>query len=122
MMCPSVLADIKEFKVLKAIVRLDSVAVVDVLGLPQSTPKIPSHNKAMLKVINAVSGELNITVSSDLAGDCLAAVHIEASKGTEPPSPLAAKSLAATVAGVIWHSRASMREVVSAMIISKSPC
>jgi len=58
-------ADRHEDKVLRAIVVLDAVSVVDLLPAPEITAKLALHDEAMLKAIDAASGDLNIPIGAD---------------------------------------------------------
>lgn len=65
MVLAGVITDIKHLKVFKPVVMLALVDVVNVLRWEKFTPKMSLHNDAMLKNVDASSGELNVAVASD---------------------------------------------------------
>jgi hypothetical protein len=69
-----------EFKVRKAVVVLDAVAVVNVVVGAESTPKMALHDVTMFEHVDASPGELNVSVPPDSSGDVLstAAARAEA--------------------------------------------
>jgi hypothetical protein len=69
MVLSGMVSDVEHHKVLNPVVRLALVDVVDVLSRSELAPKMALHNEAMLKNVDACSGELNISVSSDGASD-----------------------------------------------------
>ena len=58
-----------KFKVLKPVVVLDFVEVVDVFVGAESAPKMALHDEAMLKDVDSVARELNVSVASYFSGD-----------------------------------------------------
>jgi hypothetical protein len=67
-----------EFKILKPVVVLDLVEVVDVLVGSESAAKMALHDEAMLKDVDASSGELYVAVGADLSGDVAVAAAARA--------------------------------------------
>lgn len=69
-----------EFKVFKAVVVLDAVAVVNVVVGSESASKMAFHDDTMFKHVEASAGDLYVSVGADLSRDVLttAAARAEA--------------------------------------------
>ena len=57
----------KDFKILKSIIRLDSISVVNVFALKQTSSKILSHDNTVLKFELFSDSDCNVAVTSDKA-------------------------------------------------------
>lgn len=91
-----------EFKIFNAVVVLDLIEVVYVLVGAESAPKVSLHNDTMLKHVDSVAGELNVSVLADSACDVTVAAltraetHCRSSFG---PAGLDTESVSARFAG-----------------------
>jgi anti-anti-sigma regulatory factor len=111
MVLSGMIADAKQLKVLKPVVRLDAVPMVDMFMLGQLAAKMAFHKSAVLKNVEPVSGELNISVMADAPRNDSVSSNA-ASNRTEPDASSCScrfdpERAAASFAGDIDHSRAS---------------
>jgi hypothetical protein len=88
-------ANSKEFKVLKAVVSLDAIDVVDLLPPAESAPKMALHDEAMLKLVDAGTRDLDVPVVPD-------APNRRATRVATHPASLGGCSVSHRIAARAW--------------------
>ena len=106
------IGDIKDLKILKPVVMLDTVSVVYVLPPVETAPEMLFHNVAMLKYVVAASSEPNISAAADgpidRAPRYAAAIHrTESDASASEPGRFNLEHVSTNFAGDIDHSSAS---------------
>ena len=69
MVVADVICASSEFKVFKTVIVLDSVDVVNVIVGSKIAPNMLCHNLSMLKHVEAIPGDLNVSVFADSSRD-----------------------------------------------------
>ena len=112
MMEPGVVADGEELKIRKSVVRLDAIAVVDVLSAAEASAKVSSHDNAVLKLVGIADPDGNVAIRAHKSAKVLHA--LTAGHRAEPgsascPAWLDAEPCAAPLAlDDSWHIAAPM--------------
>ena len=122
MVLAGVVADIKHLKIFNPVVRPTAVDVVYVLRGEQGPAKMSLHNAAMLKNVDASSGELNVPVLSDKTpdntpGDTAASHRTEAHRPAPDSTRLDRKHRSTNFAGAIDHKNASSSVVTKSIVV-----